>query len=123
MYKQAPENTLESLVEGMKMFDAIEFDIRLTKDEQVIIHHDRKVSVDQSRRKGRSPFVEDWTLDELTELGFCSLEMLLEHSTIQKSVHDEGKVLIVESKRPSLKVKEAVVGLKIRSMMFIWVRS
>ncbi len=107
MYKQAPENTLESLVEGMKMFDAIEFDIRLTKDEQVIIHHDRKVSVVQSRRKGRSPFVEDWTLDELTELGFCSLEMLLEHSTIQKSVHDEGKVLIVESKRPSLKVKRS----------------
>ena len=40
MYQQAPENTLESLVHAMEMFDAIEFDIRLTKDNHVVIHHD-----------------------------------------------------------------------------------
>ena len=73
MPQQAPENTLESLIHGMSLFDAIEFDIRLTVDEQVIIHHDREVSVSPSKRENRSQFVEDWTLDELTELGFCSL--------------------------------------------------
>ena len=43
MPQQAPENTLESLIHGMSLFDAIEFDIRLTVDEQVVIHHDREV--------------------------------------------------------------------------------
>ena len=63
MYIQSPENTLASLVHGMLLFDGIEFDIRLTSDNQVVIHHDRTVSVDPSRLSGRSPFVEDWTLD------------------------------------------------------------
>ena len=107
MYEQAPENTLESLVHAMDMFDAIEFDIRLTKDNHVVIHHDRTVSIAPSLRKGRSPFVEDWNLDELLELGFCSFEMLLEDSTVQRAVQEEGKVLVVESKRPSLKLKRS----------------
>ena len=107
MYQQAPENTLDSLVHAIKMFDAIEFDIRLTKDEQVVIHHDRIVSIDPTLRGNRSPFVEDWDLDELVEFGFCSLEMLLEDASIQQAVQEEGKVLVVESKRPSLKVKRS----------------
>ncbi len=107
MYDPPPENTFTSLVNGMNMFDAIEFDIRLTKDDQIIIHHDRMVAIDEQRRENRSPFVEDWTLDELTEIGFCSLQTLLEDSSIQKAVNGEGKVLIVESKRPSLKVKRS----------------
>lgn len=105
MYQQAPENTLESLVHAMKLFDAIEFDIRLTKDNHVVIHHDRTVSIAPLLRKGRSPFVEDWNLDELLDLGFCSFEMLLEDTSIQHAVQEEGKVLVVESKSPSLKVK------------------
>ena len=107
MYVQPPENTLDSLVHGMEMFDAIEFDIRLTKDNHVVIHHDRSVSIDPSKRKGSAAFVELWELDDLLELGFCSLEMLLENKSIQKSVQEQGKVLIVESKRPSLKIKES----------------
>jgi glycerophosphoryl diester phosphodiesterase len=107
MYQAAPENTLASLVHGMDMFDAIEFDIRLTKDGQVVIHHDRSVSVDRSGFENRSPYVEDWELDELLELGFCSLEMLLEHKSIRRAVNEQGKVLVVESKRPSLKVKKS----------------
>ena len=107
MYHPAPENSLNSLVHGMELFDAIEFDVRLTKDDQVIIHHDRKVSIDPKLRQGRSPLVEDWELDELLELGFCSLEMLLEHSRIQQAVQDQGKVMVVESKRPSYNVKRS----------------
>lgn len=107
MYRQAPENTLESLVHAMSLFDAIEFDIRLTKDEQLVIHHDRTVSVDPSKRKNRPRFVEEWELDDLLDLGFCSFEHLLEHSKIQQSVQEEGKVLVIESKRPSLNVKKS----------------
>ena len=107
MHIQSPENTLASLVHGMQMFDGIEFDIRLTSDDQIVIHHDRTISVDPGLLSGRSPFVEDWTLDELQEFGFCSFEELLNHSVIQKAVQDEGKVLVVETKRPSLKVKRS----------------
>ena len=107
MYIPSPENTLASLVHGMCLFDGIEFDIRLTSDNQVVIHHDRTISVDPLRLSGRSPFVEDWTLDELQAFGFCSFEELLKHSEIQKAVQDEGKVLTVETKRPSLKVKRS----------------
>jgi glycerophosphoryl diester phosphodiesterase len=46
MHIQSPENTLASLVHGMQMFDGIEFDIRLTSDDQIVIHHDRTISVD-----------------------------------------------------------------------------
>ena len=88
MYHQAPENTLESLVHAMELFDAIEFDIRLTKDNHIVIHHDRTVSIAPSLRKGRSPFVEDWNLDELLQLGFCSFEMLLEDASIQRAVQE-----------------------------------
>ena len=107
MYHPAPENTLDSLVHGMDLFDAIEFDVRLTKDNHVIIHHDRKVSIDLELRQEKSPYVEDWDLDELLELGFCSLEMLLEHPSIQQAVQEQGKVMVVESKRPSYKVKRS----------------
>lgn len=107
MYIQSPENTLTSLAHGMGLFDGIEFDIRLTSDDQVVIHHDRTISVDSQRLSGQSPFVEDWTLDELQEFGFCSFEDLLNHSEIQKGVQDEGKVLVVETKRPSLKIKRS----------------
>lgn len=107
MHIQSPENTLESLVHGMRMFDGIEFDIRLTSDDQIIIHHDRTISVDPGLLSGRSPFVEDWTLDELREFGFCSFEELLNHPEIQKAVQNEGKVLVVETKRPSLNVKRS----------------
>ena len=40
MYVQSPENTLSSLVHGMRLFDGIEFDIRLTSDNQVMMYHD-----------------------------------------------------------------------------------
>ena len=110
MYVQSPENTLSSLVHGMRLFDGIEFDIRLTSDDQVVIHHDRTVSIDPQRLSGRSPYVEDWTLDELQEFGFCSFEQLLEHSEIQTAVQEEGKVLVVETKRPSLKVTRSGHG-------------
>ena len=107
MYHQAPENTLDSLVHGMTLFDAIEFDVRLTKDDQVIIHHDRKVSINPELRQGKSPYVENRELDDLLEMGFCSLEMLLKHPLIQQAVQEQGKVMVIESKRPSYNVKRS----------------
>ncbi|HIF90011.1 MAG TPA: glycerophosphodiester phosphodiesterase, partial [Candidatus Poseidoniales archaeon] len=38
MYCQEPENTLKSLQHGISLFDGIEFDIRMTSDNQLVIH-------------------------------------------------------------------------------------
>ena len=45
MWKQAPENTLESLRHAIQVHDGIEFDLRLTVDGEVVIHHDAEVSI------------------------------------------------------------------------------
>ena len=85
MWKAAPENTLESLRHAFTMFDGVEFDIRLTADEQLIIHHDRTVSVPKEFLKGRSAWLEEWDLDELVDLGFLSFDDFLEDPLVLSS--------------------------------------
>jgi len=99
-WQQAPENTLLSLQHGIKMFDGIEFDIRITADRQLAIHHDRNVSLPKERLEGRPAWAEQWTLDELTEVGFLGFEELLEDPTIRKHWAEQGKMGCIEIKRP-----------------------
>ena len=40
VFQQPPENTHASLVQAMKSMDGVEFDLRLTADDQVVVHHD-----------------------------------------------------------------------------------
>ena len=35
------ENTLASLTRGIELTDGIEFDVRTTLDDELIVHHDR----------------------------------------------------------------------------------
>ena len=76
-WKQAPENTLESLRHGISHTDGIELDIRLTNDNELIVHHDSTISIPNDRLDGRSKWIESWSLDELKSEGFCSLDDLL----------------------------------------------
>lgn len=96
----APENTLESLRHALSLFDGIEFDIRITADHQLIIHHDRTVSVPERLREGKPTWLEEWTLDELVDLGFLSFEAFLDDKTVQTMWRDEGKMGCIEIKRP-----------------------
>ncbi len=60
----APENTIASLKKGLEhQADQIEFDVRVTKDNVVILHHDSKL-VDLSGQKHR---LSDYTYKELLE--------------------------------------------------------
>ncbi|MCH1540841.1 MAG: hypothetical protein L7S56_05340 [Candidatus Poseidonia sp.] len=99
-WSAAPENTLPSLRHGITMFDGIEFDIRITSDQELVIHHDRTVSIPKSALQGRSPWTEEWTLDELEEVGFLSFEDLLKDSTVREHWTSKGKMGCVEIKRP-----------------------
>ena len=72
LWKQAPENTLESLRHAILHNDGIEFDIRMTSDGELIIHHDSKISVPPKNRPRSFSWVENHTLDDLTNFGFSS---------------------------------------------------
>ena len=100
MWEQAPENTLESLRHAIGFHDGIEFDLRLTADGEVIIHHDADVSVPKSMLTSSKPWVEHYTLDELESFGFCSFRSLLEDATVREQWRDHGKMGCVELKRP-----------------------
>ena len=59
---------------AFSMFDGVEFDIRLTADGQLIVHHDRTVSVPEEHLRGHPKWMEEWALDDLT--GSASSSML-----------------------------------------------
>lgn len=76
-----PENTLPAFAAALALgADEIEFDIRLTKDNQLIVSHDPNLA----RVAGTEGDVSDFTLDELKQLnvggkhgwtiGFCTPE-------------------------------------------------
>jgi len=101
-WEQAPENTLESLRHGIVQADGIELDIRLTSDNELIVHHDSVVSIPKENLDSRSKWVENWSLDELKNEGFCSLDDILNDSIIRKQWIEKGKMVCLEFKRPHL---------------------
>jgi len=61
----APENTLESFRQAVALgVDALEFDVRLTRDGEVVVIHDHTVT----RTTGEAGVVAELTLDELRRL-------------------------------------------------------
>src|SRR5690554_3096282 len=61
----APENTLASVVLAWEMdADAVEIDIYLTSDNQIVLFHDATTK----RTAGRDGLVEEQTLEQLREL-------------------------------------------------------
>ncbi len=99
-WRPAPENTLESLRHAIQLFDGVEFDLRITADRQLILHHDRDVSVPVDRLEGQPQWVEEWNLDDLVNLGFLSFEQFLNDSTVRHAWAEQGKMGCIEIKRP-----------------------
>ena len=97
---QSPENTLESLRHAIMMFDGIEFDVRITADRQLIVHHDREVSIPKEQLGQPTAWVEEWKHDDLVDLGFLSFSDLLADRTVQRLWAEEGKMGCIEIKRP-----------------------
>lgn len=63
----APENTLASIQLAWEIdADAVEFDVFLAADGEVVVHHDKTTDRTGSRDKA----IEEQTLDELRELDF-----------------------------------------------------
>ncbi|MDP6870249.1 MAG: glycerophosphodiester phosphodiesterase family protein [Candidatus Poseidoniaceae archaeon] len=109
VWVQPPENTHHSLVEAINRFDGVEFDLRLTSDNELIIHHDNKISIPSDQLEGRSPYIEHWSLDELTDIGFTSLNNLMDDKKWLEPWRDQSRSVILEIKRPSPKVVKDTV--------------
>ena len=100
MWRQAPENTLESLRHAIQQNDGIEFDVRLTKDGEIILHHDTTISIPKNDRPHSYAWTENHTLDELTSMGFVSMRGMLEDHQLLTEWRDKGKMGCIEFKRP-----------------------
>lgn len=62
------ENTLEAFENAIKYKYAIELDVRLTKDEEVVVFHDKSLK----RMMGREGRIKDFTLAELKKMTLTS---------------------------------------------------
>jgi glycerophosphoryl diester phosphodiesterase len=96
---QPPENTHASLVKAMNNLDGVEFDLRLTADNQLVIHHDHEVSIPKELLEGRPKIAEQWSLAELEEVGFCSFEKLMADKEWLVPWQEHSKAACLEIKR------------------------
>jgi glycerophosphoryl diester phosphodiesterase len=70
-----PENTIEAFDHGLACgADGLEFDVHLSRDNVVVVHHD--VTLDRTTT-GRGHVV-DWTAEELAEIRVPTLSAVLE---------------------------------------------
>lgn len=115
-WEQLPENTHASLVEAMQSMDGVEFDLRLTADDQLVVHHDHEVSIPQQYLEGRSNLVEEWDLADLEEVGFCSFEKLMSDKDWLVPWQEHSKVACLEIKRSLPKIEKDVTRRMARIM-------
>ncbi|DAC16943.1 MAG TPA: hypothetical protein D7I06_04005 [Candidatus Poseidoniales archaeon] len=109
-WSQPKENTVPALIEGIQRFDGVELDIRMTSDDKLVLHHDRRPMLLGKSLDGRPEFVENWSLDQLQNEGFDAFSDFMHNPIAQKSLSEESKVVFVELKLPHrrlLKKKDA----------------
>lgn len=103
-WEQPTENSIEAIRHGMQHLDGVEFDLRITTDDQLVLHHDRKVALESERLEGRPPHPEEWAIDELKDVGFDGFEDLLDDSTFMDHWRSGSKTVCIELKRPHPRV-------------------
>ena len=97
MAKELPENSLAALREAMVHADGIEFDLRMTLDGHLVLHHDRTPMIPRHEKEGRPTYVEAWTLDELREFGAETFDDMLTDPIISTAWREQAKVGVIES--------------------------
>ncbi len=94
------ENSVASLQEGIERFDGVEFDLRMTSDGELVLHHDRKLAVPSAKKEGLPKYVEDCTLDQICEFGFDSFDDLLSNRRYMDCWLQESRFVCLELKIP-----------------------
>lgn len=109
----APENLIPAFASAVaKGADAIEFDVHLTKDNQLVVHHDYYLG----RTENGRGFIGDYSLAELQALdigGWFSEDFKNEKMPTLSNVLDIGKGKTrfeIELRCPTLPFLEKVIG-------------
>lgn len=102
-----PENSIEGLVHGITAFDGVEFDLRLTRDDVLVLFHDNHLSAAQREVLGGPKWTEDHSAAELAEVGIRPFSELLSEPRFIEAWREHGKVACVELKMPNPKSKVA----------------
>ncbi len=94
------ENTLASIAKGIKLTDGVEFDVRTTIDNELIVHHDRTLAVSEKLQGDLPKYVEKNTQSDLRNLGFPTLDEIIADTLISQSLREHGKIMNIELKLP-----------------------
>jgi hypothetical protein len=82
-------NTIDGLIFGLSNFDGIETDIRLTKDEDLVLYHDPVLA--------NGEMIRELTLEQLRSRGIPSLLDFLSHEKMP-GLMSKGRVMWIEFK-------------------------
>lgn len=99
-WRQPPENTVRALVEGITRFDGVEFDLRLSADGELVLHHDHHLSIDTDELIGKERFIEQLQSDDIKLNGFDDFTSLMENKDFTGQLIDQSKVAFIEIKPP-----------------------
>ena len=81
---------LSSIVAALEVYDGCEFDVRLTRDRVLVIHHDAETH-------GQRLINTDYKELE----GISSFDELIHHPQVTRLVNEDGKTLWIEAKEDS----------------------
>tara|TARA_B100000749_G_C18389265_1_gene449496 strand:+ start:108 stop:1229 length:1122 start_codon:yes stop_codon:yes gene_type:complete len=90
-WEQPPENSLDALLHGMQVSDGVEFDLRLSAEEELVVYHDTQTA------DGRYPECEE--ASSMPDY-VCTLDELLAESEFVEPWVNEGKFACIELKIP-----------------------
>jgi len=101
-WKQPPQNSIPALRHGIEMMDGIEFDLRMSTDGELFLHHNSQVErdADDLAAAGAMPFVEENEAATMRDLGFGTFDDLLAEPAIRDAWLEGGHTLVIELKRP-----------------------
>ena len=88
---QPRENTIDAISYGIQVSDGVEFDLRLTEDDRLVLHHDSKTEF--------GDYPEAMLIDELPEY-VETFDNLLENKNFIRRWTEEGAFSCIELKPP-----------------------
>ena len=103
-WKQPSQNSIDAIAHGMIFADGSEFDVRLTIDGELALHHNARIEL-EGAKEGLNPYVEQNHSDDLRAAGFDIFSDLIEDSRIKSSWINGCATACIEIKRPHPKAK------------------
>ena len=113
-----PENTIRAFKKAVNLkVDLIEFDVRMTKDKELVVIHDEKVD----RETNGKGYVRDFTFEEIRKLNIRKNEKIPSFEEVINLLKKEGPIIVIEIKEPETlkKVLEIVKKEKLKNKVLI----